>query len=265
MVLRLVLGGPDAIPHLTPITDPESLEALYRAPRPGWVRANMVVSLDAAVEIGGRSGTLGGPDDRLVFMALRALADVVVVGSGTARAENYGPAKVAVPARARRLERGQAPTPPVAVLTNRADLDPRSRLFTEGDTGPRPLVLTCARASPDGRAALSQRADVVICGDDSVDVLVALDELRARGLHDVLCEGGPTIMTGLIAAGALDELCLTQDSIVAGPGHLGLVAGTPLAEPVSARLVHLLAGDRLLLGRYYLLGHEYLPSRGRHR
>lgn len=252
MALRLVLGGPDAIPHLTPITEPESLETLYRAPRPGWVRANMVVSLDAAVEIGGRSGALGGADDRLVFMALRALADVVLVGSGTARAENYGSAKVAAPARARRLERGQAPMPPVAVLTNRADLDPKSRLFTETDSAPRVIVLTCAQAPADARAALGRRADVVLCGDDSVDLLIALDELRARGLGDVLCEGGPTIMTGLMAAGALNELCLTQDSIVAGPGHLGLVAGSPLAAPVPARLVHLLAGDRLLLGRYYL-------------
>ncbi|MDQ2726280.1 MAG: pyrimidine reductase family protein [Actinomycetota bacterium] len=252
MALRLLLGGPDAIPQQVPITDPESLEALYQAPRPGWVRANVVVSLDAAVEIGGRSGPLGGPDDRLVFVALRALADVVLVGSGTARAENYGPAKVSPPARGRRVERGQAPAPPVAVLTNRADLDPQSRLFTETATAPRPLVLTCARASPDARSALSQRADVVLCGDDAVDLAVALDELGARGLRHVLCEGGPTTVTGLIAAGALDELCVTQDPIVAGPGHLGLMAGTPLAAPVPARLVHLLASDRLLLGRYYL-------------
>lgn len=263
MALTLVLGGPDAIPQSPPITDPESVEALYRAPRPVWVRANMVATLDGAVEIGGRSGALGDPDDRRVFAALRALADVVVVGSGTARTENYGPAKVSAPARARRIERGQAPRPPVAVLTNRADLDPESRLFIEApdDSVPRPLVLTCARAPAEARSALAKRADVVICGDDTVDLIVALDELRARALADVLCEGGPTIMTRLLAVGALDELCLTQAPIVAGPGHIGLVAGAPLVEPVPARLVHLLAGDRMLFGRYTFHPEES-PSRG---
>lgn len=261
MALSLILRGPDVISHPSSIIDPESLEALYRPPRPGWVRANMVVSLDAAVEMGGRSGALGGPDDRIVFHALRALADVVLVGAGTARAENYGPAKVAGPARARRVERGQAPTPPVAVVTGRADLDPSGRLFTEAtaDTAPRPIVLTCAKAPVQARAALAERADVVLCGDDSVDLITALDELRARGLAGVLCEGGPTVMTGLIAAGALDELCVTQSPILAGPGHKVLVAGPPLAEAVPADLVHLLAGDGLLFGRYYL------PSRGADR
>jgi riboflavin biosynthesis pyrimidine reductase len=261
VALSLVLGGPGAIPHFPPITEPEAIESLYRAPQPEWVRANMIVSLDAAVELGGRSGALGGPDDRTVFVALRALADVVLVGAGTARAENYGPAKVAAPALARRLERGQAPTPPVAVVTNRADLDPDSRLFTEAaaDTAPRPIVLTSARAPAGARSALAQRAEVVICGDEAVDLPVALDELRARGLPGVLCEGGPTTMTALIAAGALDELCITVDPIVAGPGHLGLSAGAHLPAPVPARLVHLLMGDRLLFGRYYL------PSRGADR
>ena len=96
-------------------------------------------------------------------------------------------------------------------------------------------------------------------GTTSVDLTAALAELRARGLADVLCEGGPTIMTGLIAAGALDELCVTQDPVLAGPGHKVLMAGLPLAEPVRARLVHLLAGEELLFGRYYL------PSRGADR
>jgi riboflavin biosynthesis pyrimidine reductase len=261
VALSLLLGGPDAISHFPSITDPEAIEDLYRAPQSEWLRANMIASLDAAVELSGRSGDLGGPDDRMVFLALRALADVVLVGAGTARTENYGPAKVAAPARARRVERAQAPTPPVAVVTNRADLDPDSRLFTEAtaDTAPRPIVLTSERAPADARSALARRADVVICGDESVDLLVALDELRARGLPEVLCEGGPTTMTALIAAGALDELCLTVNPTVAGPGHLGLTAGSHLPDPVPARLVHLAVGDRLLFGRYYL------PSRGADR
>ncbi|MDQ6783345.1 MAG: pyrimidine reductase family protein [Actinomycetota bacterium] len=257
MALSLALGGPPPGPELPALPqaaiDPEAVEGLYRSPRSPWVRANMVVSLDGAVELEGRSSALGSPDDRLVFTALRALADVVLVGSGTARAENYGPALVASPARARRLERGQTPAPPVAVLTNRADLDPDARLFTAGsDERARPILLTCQQAPEAARKALAERADVVICGQGSVDLRVALEQLRARGLPGVLCEGGPTIITGLLALGAVDELCLTQAPVVAGPDHLRLVAGAPLAGAVHARLIHLLAGDDALFARYQL-------------
>ncbi|MDQ6838305.1 MAG: pyrimidine reductase family protein [Actinomycetota bacterium] len=256
MALSVVLGGPDVVAQSLTMIDPGSLEALYQAPRPSWVRANLIVSLDGAVELEGRSSQLGGPDDRLVFSALRALADVVLVGSGTARTENYGPVTLPAAARSRRIERGQSPRPPVAVLTNRADLDPQGRLFTEAVDDPVPLILTCDKAPIDARSALAKRADVVICGDESVDLTVALDQLRARALTGVLCEGGPTVVTSLLAAGAIDELCLTQAPVLAGPGHLGLVAGAPLADPVRAHLVHLLVGDGLLFNRYHL------PSRG---
>ena len=56
-----------------------------------FVRCNMISTLDGAITIEGRSGLLGGPADRSVFQVLRSLADVVLVGAGTARAEGYGP------------------------------------------------------------------------------------------------------------------------------------------------------------------------------
>ncbi len=51
----------------------------------------MIASADGAVALAGRSGGLSGPADRLVFAVLRSLADVVLVGAGTARAESYKP------------------------------------------------------------------------------------------------------------------------------------------------------------------------------
>ncbi|MDA8062780.1 MAG: hypothetical protein M0T80_10210, partial [Actinomycetota bacterium] len=61
---------------------PEGLEESY-AHRAGELRANLVVSLDGAVELDGRSGALGGAADRELLATLRALADVVLVGAGT--------------------------------------------------------------------------------------------------------------------------------------------------------------------------------------
>ena len=123
------------------------------------------------------------PGDRRVFRTLRALADVVLVGHGTAAAEGYGPVD-------RRLRRsagcapslGRPPTAPIAVVSQRASLDPASRLVT-GAVSPTILV-TCAAADAGRRAALAAAGVVVlVCGDDEVDLPLALDrlaELRAR-------------------------------------------------------------------------------------
>src|SRR5688572_1564208 len=101
-----------------------------------YVRVNFVASADGAVSVEGRSGGLGTDGDRRVFGTLRELADVVLVGAGTVRVEDYR--------GARRPTRGRDLPPPIAVVTGSADLDPEARLFT--DTRVPPIVLTTAGA-----------------------------------------------------------------------------------------------------------------------
>ncbi|MGC2342457.1 MAG: dihydrofolate reductase family protein, partial [Mycobacterium sp.] len=64
-----------------------------------WLRANFIASLDGGATFGGKSGQLGGPGDRAVFSLLRELADVILVGAGTVRAEGYAGARPTVPQR----------------------------------------------------------------------------------------------------------------------------------------------------------------------
>jgi len=206
------------------------------------------------VELAGQSAGLGSDDDHRVFVTLRSLCDVVLVGSGTARAENYGPAKLSQPRQARRRKRGQLPLPPVAVVSADASMDPGGRLFggddgTRGD-GPRPLVLCSSRATRRRREDLSKVAKVIECGDERVDMKLALGVLADEGLTSVLCEGGPTLAGLLIKARLLDELCLSQAMVLAGPNHELLSAGEPFEDVVRLRLGHLLVGDGVVVGRW---------------
>jgi riboflavin biosynthesis pyrimidine reductase len=69
------------------------LAEVYAVPRTPWLRVNMVSTVDgAATGESGRSGSINNAVDKVVFDHLRATADVIVVGAGTARAEGYGPA-----------------------------------------------------------------------------------------------------------------------------------------------------------------------------
>ena len=66
------------------------LVAAYAMERPA-LRVNFVASADGAATLDGRSGGLGNANDQHILGLLRQLADVLVVGAGTLRAEGYGP------------------------------------------------------------------------------------------------------------------------------------------------------------------------------
>ena len=231
------------------LTGAAELEDEYFVAPARHVRANFVTSLDGMVDIGGRSSPLGGPADREAFMAMRAVADVILVGAGTVRQEKYGPVRLDATVQERRRARDQAALPKVAVVSNRADLDPQAKLWGGGEA--KPLLITTAAAA-EARTDLAAVAELVVCGDQFVDLQLALDELSTRGLQRVLCEGGPTLFRTLVTAGLLDELCLTTSARLVGPGHRGLLGDQPLTEPASLTLAGVLEGDEMLLSRYAL-------------
>jgi riboflavin biosynthesis pyrimidine reductase len=210
------------------------------------VRADFVVSLDGAVEIGGRAKPLGAPVDRSAFMAMRAVADAVLVGAGTARIERYGPINLADDAIERRVARGQEERPRLVVVSRRGVFTADERMFS-GDQRP---VLVTPHAAVSEHGSLRDLADLVICGDKEVDLSAALDLLVERGWKSIVCEGGPTLLRDLLDADLVDEMCITHSPVVAGAQHLGLSGEVPLDRPTRFKLDGLLAGDGLLLARY---------------
>ena len=225
------------------------LAKAYAYPRERWVRANMVTSADGAAYVDGRSTGLSGPDDKRIFGVLRALADVVLVGAGTARAEEYRPA-LRRPSLAS-LRAGRPETPAIALVTRSLGLNLASSLFTDTPPDARTIVITCAASDAGLRARTAKVADVIVAGEESVDLAAALKELKARSMSRVLCEGGPRLLGDLAAAGLLSELCLSVGPTLAGPGASRVIAGQPLpARPMT--LEHVLAGeDGFLFLRYF--------------
>ncbi len=210
----------------------------------GGIRANMVASVDGASAADGLSAGLQTPGDNRVFAALRDLADVVLVGWATAVAENYGPARSPVETRRRW---GMRPDLPIAVITRSLQIDTGSRLFA----GSRPLVVTCASSPERRRAALAEHADVVVCGGDDIDYAAVRHALGTRGLTRVLCEGGPTILSRVLAAGELDELCMTVAPRAVGPAGGRIVSGDEWTEgPRPLELHSMLEEDGALFVRY---------------
>ena len=235
--------------------DEEFLAARYAYPRGAapWIRANMVASADGAVTLEGRSGGLGGAADRRLFHVLRSLADVVLVGSGTAEAEKYKPARLAamVPA----LRAGRPPTPPIAVVSSSLNLDPAGPLLAGAPDWARTIVLTTASAPAGRRAELARQAIVIEAGEDRVEACRAIDALAGLGHTRILTEGGPRLLGHIAAAGRLDDLCLTIGPLLAGGMAGRILAGPALpgdgrSDGVPLTLAHVLADEGSLFCRY---------------
>jgi riboflavin biosynthesis pyrimidine reductase len=240
--IALLSPGPDAL-------DDDTLVAAYEVADRGTptLRVNFIASLDGSATADGLSGGLGGPADKRVFDTLRRLADVVLVGAGTVRAEGYGAMRLSDADAGWRVEHGLAAQPAFALVSGRLDLDATSDIFTKAPV--RPLVLTSAAAPVDARQALDEVADVIDCGDDNIEPQRIVDALVDRGLSQILCEGGPSLFGTFIAADLVDELCLTVSPLLEGGAGIRISHGRSDAAR-RMRLVHVLESDGLLLTRY---------------
>ncbi|MFC8600258.1 dihydrofolate reductase family protein [Isoptericola sp. NPDC057191] len=256
--LDLLVPGPE---HLPPDPAETRLAALYETPAgTPSVRANMVATVDGgAWGADHLSGSINDDADWRVFRVLRAAADVVLIGAGTARHEGYTaldrPAGLA----------SAAEQPLELALVSRSGRVPQQ--LTTGDRPP--LVLTGAAGART--AARMLPADRVLAlpaahDPDEVDLRAGLAALADRGLARVLCEGGPTLLAAMLADHLVDELCVTTSPLTVGPGPSRIVAapphgpvdtpagGVPAAPPAPARLAHLLhaPGTGTLLARWLL-------------
>ena len=217
-----------------------------RAPddRP-FVFLNMVASVDGRAAIEGGTHTLGSDADTLLLTELRTLADAVLIGTGTLRAEGYG-RLVGNAERVARREAAGRPATPLAVLLSRSlDLPWDAGLFAAAD---QPVVVyTGADASPPDVAAPLE----VVRLDDASPAAALRDLRQRRGVRALLCEGGPTLNRALLAGGLVDELFLTLSPLLAGNAEAPrIVEGDDLEAPANLDLEWILQHDDELYLRY---------------
>ena len=184
---------------------------------------------------------------RALFRTLQVLADVILVGATTVRIEGYGPVQPTDEERALRRAARRPEVPPIAVVTGRLNLDLTGRFFVNAEV--RPLLLTTKRAPEQARVTASAVADVLVLCHDRVDLRSALDALADRGLKHVLCEGGPNLLSQLVAADLLDEICLTTAPLLIG-GAVRQIAKKPLHGVARCTLSQLCEDHDYLFARY---------------
>ncbi|CAN5176329.1 pyrimidine reductase family protein [soil metagenome] len=226
MILARVHPGPAEAFELDAAGTRERLLELYSPPAGPWVRLNLVTSVSgSAAGSDGTSETLTSAADRRILGVIRELADVVLVGAQSVRAEGY-----VRPKRA-----------PLAVVTGSGDLEGHR---ITGRDGPPIVVLCPPDAEARARASLPDAEIITVAGPrmSAPDILSAL---REHGFASVVCEGGPGLARQLVVAGVVDEVCLTTSPRLTGV-TLPLFGAGAFPE-VGVELAHLILDEESTL------------------
>jgi diaminohydroxyphosphoribosylaminopyrimidine deaminase/5-amino-6-(5-phosphoribosylamino)uracil reductase len=184
--------------------------------------------LKTAVSIDGRTaaadGTsqwITGPEARADAHRLRAESGAVIVGAGTALADNP-----ALTYRNLEFEEGLTPPQPLRVLIDAAGRVPATGPLFDATLAPT-LVITTPAADPEAKRAWKEGGAEVeeVSGGGSVDLNAALELLGRRGILQAMVEGGATLHGALLRAGLVDRLVVYMGGAVLGAGGLPAFAG----------------------------------------
>jgi len=245
---RLRAAGVDVV--VLPADDPLAIRARRQTAgfRTHGVLGRPHVAYKAAATLDGHTATrvgdsrwISSPASRALVHEWRARAGAVLVGGGTALADDPE-------LTARDVEPAVERQPLRVVWDRAARLEPAARLLETAALGP-VLVLVAPDAPADRRAAL-EAAGAETLAVASVDD--GLRALAARDVTSVLCEGGATLAGLLLAGGVLDRVALFVAPLLLGdaeaPGVLAGLAPAAMADALRAgRLEALPSGPDVLL------------------
>ena len=213
-------------------------------PERPYLALNMVSTLDGRATLDWRTKGLSTEVDRELFHHLRTQADAVMVGAGTARTERYGRMAKSGDLRDKRESEGLEREPLAVIVSGRLDLPADLPLLNEHEQ-----QVLIATASDEVVPGLGEQVEYARTGDDLPLLMARLRE--QYGIRSVLCEGGPTLNSYLLAAGLVDELFLTLNPKLAGGEQaLTIVAGRELVEPAQLSLMSVAEGGGDLFTRW---------------
>lgn len=216
--------------------------------------ARPYVILNAAMTLDGKIATAGGDSkisckedlDRL--HRLRSKVDAIMVGIGTVLADN--------PSLTVRKAHGKNP---VRVIVDREAKTPL-RANVLNTAAPTILAVSMRAKGKKIQKLRSAGADIVIGGEEEVNLRRLLGELHLRGVRKLLLEGGSTLNWEMLKHGLVDEVRVAvAPLIVGGVRARSLVEGAGFLKVQKGVKLKLVRAERV--GRDFLLIYQVIGVR----
>lgn len=183
-----------------------------------FVVLKLAASLDGKIaDRSRRSKWITGPAARKVVQDLRRGADAILVGAGTARADD--PSLLPRPARGRRPYR--------VIVDSAGSLSCAATVLRDGFQEQTVVATTarCAAARRKRYGDCGAAVWVLPARDGRVDLRALMRKLANLDVMKVLCEGGGDVAAGLMEAGVVDELVFFTAPLVLGGAGVDAVGG----------------------------------------
>ncbi len=229
---------------------------LYPWPNKPWIRASMIQTLDGNIKDQNDATELISTDsDKQIFRLLRQLSEVILVGSITAQSAPYLNIKINTSNQELRKKLRLPKKPRLAVVSNRLNFTKdwlKSRVDEE-----QPLIYTHQSNELNIKPFLGL-AEFVFCGQKEVDLKSVKQDLVRRAYKRILCEGGPTLLNGLLQANLLDEIDLSIVAKLSQNSKItNIVSDANLKVPINFKPIHVLHENQTVFLRYLTEGHKF--------
>ena len=174
-------------------------------------------------------------EDKLHLLRQRALADAVMIGHSTLKADNVRLGLPKGELRDQRSARGQTPSPLRVIVSNEGRIDSSLKIF-QSDIAPI-VIFSTTRMPRRFQKTLREKATLCLSEDDSVDLVWMLRQLRTEfKVQSVACEGGAALFRSMLESDLIDQLNLTIAPFLFGGRAAPTLTGTnPEFLPASVR------------------------------
>jgi 2,5-diamino-6-(ribosylamino)-4(3H)-pyrimidinone 5'-phosphate reductase len=182
---------------------------------------------------------------------LRAKSDAIMVGIGTVLSDDPRLTVKSEKLRLERVKKGLPPNPIRVVVDSKCRIPLNAKVL---DSSARTIVAVSKSADKSKVEKIKKLADVVVLGEDKVDLKALMEYLYSIGVRRVMVEGGATLNYGLLKEGLVDEIYVYYGNMIIGGARAPtIVDGNSFDPPIRLELIEVKTLGSGILAKWRIL------------